>query len=284
MSAMTRRMFLMGGVSLFPYLYLERLSLAVRRYQVEIHALPPAFEGFTILHLSDLHDKEFGSAGEDLINVLKKESFDVVALTGDLVTGETPRLTPALELLAGLRSNWGCPVFTVLGNHDWRLGRGREFQARLAEAGAQVLSNSATVLERGQDRIWIAGVDDPVTARDRLGLALQGTESRFPRLLLAHSPQLYPQAVENRLDLLLVGHTHGGQIRLPILGAPFVPGMGFFPRWDYGLYQSGATTMIVSGGLGESGLPLRFNIRPELALVTLRAPARQTVPPPAARP
>jgi uncharacterized protein len=280
MSAMTRRMFLMGGVSLFPYLYLERLSLAVRRYQVEIHALPPAFEGFTILHLSDLHDKEFGSAGEELISVLKKESFDLVALTGDLVAGNHPRLTPALELIAGLRANWEVPVLSVFGNHDWRLGRGREFGIRLAEAGAQVLSNSAFRMERGQDRIWLVGVDDPVTARDRLDLALRGTDQRSPRLLLAHSPQLYPQAVKNGLDLMLAGHTHGGQVRLPVLGAPFVPGMGFFPAWDYGLYQSGATTMIVSGGLGESGIPLRINIRPELSLVTLRsAPGHRQVPP-----
>jgi len=280
MSAMTRRMFLMGGVSLCPYLYLERLSLAVQRYQVEIHALPPAFEGFTILHLSDLHDKEFGSAGEELIKVLKKESFDLIALTGDLVAGDHPRLTPALELIAGLRANWGVPVLSVFGNHDWRLGRAAEFGARLAAAGVQVLSNSATWLARGQDRVWIIGVDDPVTARDRLDLALRGTDNRSPRLLLAHSPQMYPQAVKNGLDLLLTGHTHGGQIRLPVLGAPFVPGMGFFPPWDYGLYQSGATTMIVSGGLGESGLPLRINIRPELSLVTLRsAPAPQSVPP-----
>jgi uncharacterized protein len=280
MSAMTRRMFLMGGVSFFPYLYLERISLAVKRYQVQIHGLPPAFEGFTILHLSDLHDKEFGDAGEELINIIKKESFDLVALTGDLVAGDQPRLTPALELIAGLRANWKGPVFSVFGNHDWRLGRAREFGVKLAEAGAQVLSNSAFLLERGRDRVWMVGVDDPVTARDDLHLALRKTDQRSPRLLLAHSPQLYPQAVKNGLDLMLAGHTHGGQVRLPVLGAPFVPGMGFFPPWDYGLYQSGATTMIVSAGLGESGLPLRVNIRPELSLVTLRsAPAHRSVPP-----
>jgi uncharacterized protein len=273
MAAMTRRMFLMGGVSIFPYLYLERLSLAVRRYQVVIHNLPASFEGFTILHLSDLHDKEFGSAGAELISAIKKESFDMVAFTGDLVAGPRPRLIPALELIAGLRTNWNCPVLAVFGNHDWRLGRGLEFKARLAEAGARVLSNSAIPLERGKDRIWIIGVDDPVTARYRLDQALTGSDRRSPRLLLAHSPQIYPQAVENGLDLLLTGHTHGGQIRLPVLGAPFVPGMGLFPPWDYGLYQNGSTTMIVSGGLGESGLPIRFNIRPELALVTLQSPS-----------
>ena len=271
MPAMTRRMFLMGGVSIFPYLYLERLSLAVRRYQVPVRGLPPAFEGFTILHLSDLHDKEFGVAGGQLLDLVRQEHCDMVALTGDLVMGEHPRLTPALNLIAGLRDIWGCPIYSVNGNHDWRLGRAAEFNGRLEEAGVRVLGNAATSLQRGRDRLWVVGVDDPVTGRDRLELALQGTADGAPRLLLSHSPQPYPQAVEQGVDLMLTGHTHGGQIRLPLVGALFVPGMGFLPRWDYGSFGSGSTTMIVSGGLGESGLPVRINIRPELAFVTLRA-------------
>ena len=272
MSAMTRRMFLMGGVSFFPYLYLERVSLAVRRYQVAIGPLAPAFEGFTILHLSDLHDKEFGSAQEELLVLIRQEKFDLVALTGDLVAGDRPRLTPALELVAGIRAFWDGPIYSVSGNHDWRLGRAAEFNDRLREAGVRVLGNRSEPIQRGAERIWVVGVDDPVTSRDRLDLALSGSEHRQPRLLLSHSPQLYPQAERHGLDLVLAGHTHGGQIRLPLLGALFVPAMGFFPAWDYGLFSRRATTMIVSGGLGESGLPIRFNIRPEFSLVTLRSP------------
>lgn len=283
MPSMTRRVFLTGGISLFPYLYLERNAVALRRYQAAVPGLPPAFDGFTILHLSDLHDREFGPAGEELIRLLGGERFDLVAVTGDLVVGESPRLTPALELFEGLLRTFGRPVYAVNGNHDWRLGRGGEFNGRLRETGAAVLSNSAVPLERGRDRIWLVGVDDPVTGRDRLDLALGRAERGAPRLLLAHSPQLYPRAVAARLDLVLAGHTHGGQIRLPILGAPFVPGMGFFPRFDYGIYRNGPSTLIVSAGLGESGLPIRVNIRPECSLVTLRPPSPVPPgPPPAA--
>jgi uncharacterized protein len=283
MSAMSRRVFLMGGVSFFPYLYLERLSLAVRRYQVEIRGLPPAFDGFTILHLSDLHDKEFGTNGDELIGLIREEHFDMVALTGDLVVGHAPKLTPALDLVAGLRAHANRPIFSVCGNHDWRLGRGAEFNGRLREAGVRVLTNSSVPLERGPDHIWIVGVDDPVTSRDHLDQALRDTNGDSPRLLLCHSPQLYPQAVKNGLDLMLSGHTHGGQIRLPLLGAAFVPSMRFFPRWDYGHFKTGTSTLIVSGGLGESGLPIRFNMRPELALITLRSPpASRSGWPPAA--
>jgi uncharacterized protein len=270
MTVMSRRTFLLGGVAFFPYLYVESHSLALRRYLVAIRDLPPAFAGFTILHLSDLHDKEFGNAGEELISLIRQESFDMVALTGDLVNGERPRLTPALDLVAGLQAIWGRPIFSVCGNHDWRLGRAPEFNDRLGEAGVQVLSNSSTLLERGKDRIWIVGVDDPVTSRDRLDLALRETDNRSPRLLLSHSPQIYPQAITTGMDLILSGHTHGGQIRIPMLGAAYVPKMGFFPAWDYGLFNDGATTLIVSGGLGESALPIRFNMRPELALITLQ--------------
>jgi uncharacterized protein len=270
MTVMSRRTFLLGGVAVFPYLYLESHSLALRRYRVAIRALPPAFEGFTILHLSDLHDKEFGNAGEELISLIRQESFDMVALTGDLVSGERPRLTPALDLVAGLQAIWDRPIYSVCGNHDWRLGRAPEFNDRLGEAGVRVLSNSSTFLERGKDRIWIVGVDDPVTSRDRLDLALRDTDNRSPRLLLSHSPQIYPQAITTGMDLMLSGHTHGGQVRIPMLGAAYVPKMGFFPVWDYGLFNDGASTLIVSGGLGESGLPIRFNMRPELALITLQ--------------
>jgi predicted MPP superfamily phosphohydrolase len=269
MPVMTRRMFLMGGVSIFPYLYLERLSIAVRRYRVRIAELPPAFEGFTILQLSDLHGKEFGSGGKELLELLSRERFDLVALTGDMVVGDQPVLTPILDLLDGVGRIGNAPVYSVPGNHEWRLERAAELNGKLQQAGARVLTNSCSAIERGEQRLWVVGVDDPVTRHARLAPALSAVQDRSPRLLLAHSPHPYRQAVEHGIDLMLAGHTHGGQVRIPFLGAGYVPAMGFFPRHDYGLFSSGPTTMIVSGGLGESGIPVRFNIRPEVSLITL---------------
>jgi len=248
---------------------LARLSIAVRRYRVPIHGLPIAFEGFTILHLSDLHDKDFGSAEKDLINLFKQKKFDMVALTGDLVTRDQIQLTPALELISGIQATSGRPVYSVSGNHDWHQGRGAQFNHRLQELGVKVLSNCSAAIERGSDRIWIIGVDDPVTHRDRLEQAISDTNNSASRLLLAHSPQIFPRAVASGLDLVLAGHTHGGQIRLPFLGAPFIPHMGYFPDLAYGIHTSGNTTMVVSGGLGESWFPIRFNMMPEVSLITL---------------
>jgi predicted MPP superfamily phosphohydrolase len=132
-----------------------------------------------------------------------------------------------------------------------------------------VLSNRSTVLEAKGQRLFVVGVDDPVTRRARLDEALQRTGQGDVRLLLCHSPQLFPQATRHGIDLMLSGHTHGGQFRLPFLGACYVPALGIFPRWDYGRFSSGRTTLIVSGGLGESCVPIRVNIRPEMSLITL---------------
>lgn len=269
MAAISRRAFLAGGVALIPYLYYERVSVAVRRYRVPVHNLPAAFHGFTILHLTDLHDKEFGRHGEDLLGMLSELRFDLVALTGDLVVGDDPRLDPAIDLVKGIRGFTENPVFSVPGNHEWALALAPEFNARLEQAGVRILANNAEMLQRGKDRLWVVGVDDPVTKRDRLAQALRLTDAGSPRLLLAHAPLSFPQAVQAGVDLMLVGHTHGGQVRFPLIGAAYVPAMGCFPDWDYGLYRQGKSAMIVNGGLGESWLPIRFNIRPEVALVTM---------------
>ncbi|HJV36969.1 metallophosphoesterase [Geomonas sp.] len=269
MMKLSRRSFLLGGVVILPYLSLERQFLAVRRYRVPIRDLPPSFEGFTILHLSDLHDKEFGKENERLIGMIAQERFDMVALTGDLVVGGAPSLLPALQIIAGIKRSSNVPLYSVPGNHDWMLRRGDEFNRQLTEAGVTVLSNRSTVLEAGGQRLFVVGVDDPVTRRDRLDEALKETDQGAVRLLLCHSPQLLPQASRHGIDLMLSGHTHGGQFRLPILGACYVPALGIFPRWDYGRFNSGRTTLIVSGGLGESCVPIRINIRPEFSVITL---------------
>lgn len=277
MAAISRRLFLLGGGSLFPYLYLERSSVAVRRYRVPVRNLPDALAGFTILHLTDLHDKEFGEGNAGLLELLRRLRFDLVALTGDLVVGENPRLKPALDLLAGIRRFSNAPVYSVPGNHEYALSRIGEYNEKLARAGVQVLSNAAVPLKFGQARLWVAGVDDPVTRRARLDQALTKADARSPRVLLSHAPHPFSEAALQGVDLMLAGHTHGGQIRLPLIGAAYVPDMGLFPAYDYGLYSSGSSTLIVNGGLGESWLPLRFNARPEVVLATL-VPLREAGP------
>ncbi|MBJ6724850.1 metallophosphoesterase [Geomesophilobacter sediminis] len=255
------------------YLDRERYSVRIVRYRVPVAGLPAAFDGFTILQLSDLHDKEFEAGGKALLELLAREPFDLVVFTGDLVLGPRYRLTPALDLVQGLAR---VPVFSVSGNHDWGEsghdhGIGMRIKQALEEAGARVLSNQGVCLERDGARLWITGVDDPVTGKDRLNHALAGIPSGERRLLLAHSPHIFPRAAAASVDLVLAGHTHGGQIRLPGLRAVYVPKLGFFPRWDYGFFRHGTSALVVNAGLGESWLPVRWNIPPEVTLVTLVA-------------
>lgn len=261
---LTRRNFIIGGSAFLLYLFWGTSSIAARKYTVRISGLPREFEGFTILHLSDLHSKWFGNNQKRLLAAINREHFDIVALTGDLVNKRNPRLEPALELIKGLKDK---PVFFVPGNHEW--WSGYTLREPLISLGVNILENKSVKISKGESHLWLAGVDDPYSGRDDLEKALEKVNDGGPVILLAHAPEIFQKGVNSEVDLILVGHTHGGQIRLPFIGAVIVPGQKLFPQYDYGHYSQGRCKMIINGGLGESGLPIRFNIRPEIVFVTL---------------
>lgn len=238
-------------------------AIVVSSYTVPIKDLPEAFDGFTILHISDLHAKEFGPGQERLLGVIGRHKFDMIAFTGDVIDHQDPRVGPAVSLIRGLA---GKPAFFVSGNHERRTKT--DIKEALAAEGVNILENRAQKLERGGQALWIIGVEAP-HQRHRMGRALRPIEEAGPRILLAHSPNIFGSAVKAGIDLVLVGHTHGGQVRLPLIGALYAPGQRLFPKYDLGLFSSGDTRMVVSGGLGESWLPIRFGIKPEVVLVRL---------------
>lgn len=269
MNLLTRRTFLLGGgLSLASYLAYEVNAVRTVRYTVPVRNLPPPFHGFTILHLSDLHQKFFGRNQARLLSHIGRCRFDMVAMTGDLLNYSRPDAGPVLALIDGLTSK---PQFSVNGNNECLAWYEHHFEiaTRLGDAGVSLLKNSAVPLQRSGRHIWIAGVDDPVTGMDNLTGALSGVKDGAPVVLLAHSPDVFPRAVEAGVDLVLAGHTHGGQVRLPFVGALWGPDLEFLPRWDHGQFRQGETTLIVNSGLGESTLPLRVCNPPEIALVTL---------------
>ena len=261
----TRRTLIIGGGALLiSYLFFEVESVAVTKYTVPVRNLPSAFNGFTILHLTDLHSKEYGKKQERLLKLIKRFDYDMVALTGDFVDKNNPLINPALSLIQQLSTK---PLFYVPGNHDWWTNKIIK-EPFLAE-GVRILENTNYKLTKGDQHLWIIGVDDPYMGKDNLELALKGTDDLSPKLLLAHAPNIYPSAIQAKIDLVMVGHTHGGQVRLPFIGAIIAPGQGLFPEYDYGLYSTDSTHMVINGGLGESVLPLRFYNRPEIVLITL---------------
>ena len=261
----SRRTFIIGGIGLLlSYLYFDLHSIAVKKYTIAIHNLPKDFEGFTILHLTDLHSKEFGDKQDKLLKLINRQSFDIVAITGDFIDEQNPDVEPTLSLVRGLSPK---SIFFVPGNHE----RSHEFRnkSELEASGVEILENKRRKYSKGSSHIWILGVDDPSRRMDNLNQALVGITDSQPRILLAHAPNIFMPAAKSNIDLVLVGHTHGGQVRLPIIGAIVAPGQGLFPKYDYGQFKSGSTNMIISSGLGESILPIRFYNRPEIVLVKL---------------
>lgn len=249
-------------------------SPAATQVTVASGALPEAFEGFKIAHVSDLHNAVFGRKNERLLSLIRAAEPDIIAITGDLIDSRHTDIDSALAFVEAAAEI--APVYYVTGNHESRL----DFDAiepRLIAAGARVLRNEAEDIGRGGERIRLAGIDDPSfirtggTAEERAAAELEqlGDGGGTFTVLLAHRPELVEVYAEYGAGLVLSGHAHGGQVRLPLLGGLYAPGQGLLPEYDSGLYSLGETQMVVSRGLGNSVAPLRVNNRPELVIVTL---------------
>lgn len=249
-------------------------SPAATQVTVASGALPGAFEGFKIAHVSDLHNAVFGRKNEKQLSLIRAAEPDIIAITGDLIDSRHTDIDSALAFVEAAAEI--APVYYVTGNHESRLDFD-EIEPRLIAAGARVLRNEAEDIGRGGERIRLAGIDDPSfirtggTAEERAAAELEqlGDGSGTFTVLLAHRPELVEVYAEYGAGLVLSGHAHGGQVRLPLLGGLYAPGQGLLPEYDSGLYSLGETQMVVSRGLGNSVAPLRVNNRPELVIVTL---------------
>lgn len=245
----------------------EPFDYEVTEREVFIKGLPEGFEGFRVAQLTDLHHSRIVPIGEvrrvvELANLTKA---DVVVLTGDYTTSRRGYIEPCAEALGGLRAPEG--VWAVLGNHDHYTGAELTTRA-LLKKGVNVLSNASTVLRRGGDELQLAGVDDWGWGRADWGRALGGVDLSRPSLLLSHEPAVLDMPETRGVSLIVSGHTHGGQIVLPLVGAP----ARFIDEFKYlsGLYERGGTQLYVSRGTGMIGVPVRIGARPEVAVLRLR--------------
>ena len=261
-------------LALLIWLLWANSSPAATQVAVASGALPEAFEGFKIAHVSDLHNAVFGRKNEKLLSLIRAAEPDIIAITGDLIDSRHTDIDSALAFVEAAAEI--APVYYVTGNHESRLDFD-EIEPRLTAAGARVLRNEAEDIGRGGERIRLAGIDDPSfirtggTAEERAAAELEqlGDGGGTFTVLLAHRPELVEVYAEYGAGLVLSGHAHGGQVRLPLLGGLYAPGQGLLPEYDSGLYSLGETQMVVSRGLGNSVAPLRVNNRPELVIVTL---------------
>lgn len=259
---------LIAGVGLLLYGWWDTNRFSVRQTEIELERLPEAFDGFTILQVSDLHNRAYGRDGKDMLRAMKSLSFDCIAITGDLLDRHQPQKKENGYLLALTAAQLG-PVYCVQGNHEWKIGWS-EIKAELVKRGVRVLDNEKVTLTRGDARLDMIGIMEKTTAEALQALASEDACS----VLLGHHPERIEAYARAGVDLVLSGHAHGGQVRLFGQGL-FSPDQGIFPRYTSGIYLCGRTRLYVSRGAGNHAfLPPRIFNRPEIDLITLKTPSR----------
>lgn len=256
---------------------IEPHDIETRPITLMLPRLDPAFAGFRIVQISDLHvngwltpDRLVEVAGR--VNDLAP---DVVAITGDFVSN---RMAYDRAGLVAALAAFDAPTLAVLGNHDHRQPGGPDsVRAMLADAGVKVLDNAVHTFQRGAARLHIAGVDDLRFRQSRLDLVLDQLPDDEAAILLAHEPDFADiSAATGRFDLQLSGHTHGGQVRVPGFGPLLLPRYGM--RYPAGLYRANGMYVYTNRGLGMGHIRVRFNCRPEITVFTLLAPDRPAPP------
>jgi predicted MPP superfamily phosphohydrolase len=244
------------------------LAPIIRTLQLRFPDLPPAFDGFRILHLSDFHIDGNEALAQRLISRLSGLRPDVCVLTGDYrfdIRGPCAGVyAPMRSIVSSISSQHG--ILGVLGNHD-----AAEIAFALEGMGVRMLVNEAVEIRQRSESLWLAGIDDPFDYRcDDLGAALAEVPSKAFKILLAHTPDRYEQAAGAGVHLYLCGHTHAGQIRFPLLGSikhnSKSPREYSFGHWTHGQMQ-GYTT----AGVGCSALRVRYHCPPELVMIELAA-------------
>lgn len=261
---------------------LEPHWIEVNKLDIPLPGLPEPLDSFTIAQLSDLHLGPYVSA-EDVrraVEIANDLKADLVVLTGDFVSRSAGYSAACARELASLQARHG--VYAVLGNHDnWT--DADQVAGNLSRAGIVVLRNERQVLEVGSTRLWLLGIEDTgytggffsdfrvmwQQAADALTALSKGIPAEEPRLLLVHNPDFTEMLTERQIDLALCGHTHGGQVRLPFIGAPLVPSC-FGQKYVGGLVQGPSTLVYINRGIGLIAPPVRFNCRPEVTLLRLR--------------
>lgn len=269
------------GVSFLGYysLVFKPNNIKIEKQVIFIKNLPPLFNGIRIVQLSDFHSWWFGSREKRVLEMLEELKPDFVFITGDFVGPITKTVTD--KKLNSVKVFWQKlaeknKIFAVLGNHDTK-----EVKKYLKESGIIVLDNENRKLTFNNQYIYLVGVNDPDTGRDNLEKATQGIKEEKAKILLAHGPEIIDKAVEKNMDLVLVGHTHGGQVNIPILGDLIQPLSNYGRKYKKGLFKidsvpldsehlTGYTYLYVNRGVGTSIFPIRFNSPAEITLIELQ--------------
>lgn len=258
------------------FLYWQNNHIVITNIVYKNSEIPQSFNGFKIAQISDLHNKSFGKHQKRLIDKLKESQPDVIVITGDLIDKRRTNIDVAMDFVG--QAVEISPVYYVCGNHEKISGQYDVLKLKLSGAGVVVLDNDTADIEINGESIQLVGLMDVVfyaTARNDYKAMLRnnlssllGSTDKFS-VVLSHRPEFINDYVECGAKLVLTGHAHGGQVRLPLVGGLAAPGQGIFPKYTSGSYTVNDTTMIVSRGLGNSIFPFRVFNRPEIVVVKL---------------
>lgn len=253
-------------------------ALEVTHVTLETEKLPKNIDGFRIAQISDLHNAQFGENNHKLIAMLRNTKPDIIAITGDVVDASRTDIDVAIAFATEAVKI--APCYYVTGNHEAAIGNAEyeRLENGLKSAGVVILRDEMIEVSQEGNIIQLIGVDDSsFTDRYCAPEAIMATKLNnlaenkdSYTVLLSHRPELFEVYCEAQVDLVLSGHAHGGQFRIPCIGGVIAPNQGLFPEYDAGIFTKDDTHMIVSRGIGNSIIPLRINNRPEIVVVNIK--------------
>ncbi|AFY58305.1 putative phosphohydrolase [Rivularia sp. PCC 7116] len=268
LSRLTTNIFILGICVLLYAHFIEPNWIDINYVELKLPNLASEFNGYRIVQISDIHIDKRSKKQQlnHIFRLVNQQKPDLIAITGDFVTRRQMKFISKLEATLG-QLNAVDKIVAVLGNHDY-WANATKIAEVLEKNNVLNLDNKVYTLKRGNSILNIAGVDDVWVGKDRLDLVLQQLPSEGAAILLAHEPDFADtSALTNRFDLQLSGHSHAGQINLPFLSPPFLPGLG--QKYYAGLYKIGTMFEYTNRGIGTTKLHLRFGSRPEITVFRL---------------
>ena len=244
-------------------------ALQITNYNYSSELIPENFDNFKIVQISDLHNKRFGKNAERLTRKIKKCKPDIIVITGDLIDSNHTNIDNALDAAEAFTEI--APTYFITGNHEKWLDDD-DFDTLIKgieNLGITILDDSSVEIKKDDSSFTLCGLDDESLTDDTLNTLLKESSSDF-KLLLAHEPQFFDDYSASDADLVLSGHAHGGQIRIPFTHIGIIaPDQYFLPEYSEGKFSKNDTTMIISRGLGNSIIPFRIFNRPEIVCISL---------------
>lgn len=282
------------GKTIFNIANEQNHNLELTGYKYKSNKIPEEFVGFRIIHLSDMHNCVYGKEADDLIQKVKQNKPDIIVITGDSFDSRRRQYFDSLDIIKKLASV--SPVYLVTGNHEELSPDLKEiFLNEISKNGVIILDGETVEIKKDDSTIYLSGISDYTSYASEKGLLQKALDKELTceeledmknafnekmdalssdkpdgfNILLSHRPEMNEIYSSNGFDLVFCGHAHGGQFRIPPIGAIYSPGQGFFPKYSEGPHLFGSTTMLVSRGLGNSSFPIRINNRPQIIVCQL---------------